>query len=85
MRKVQTTNSNGEQETRWPAGDELTNLRWKMEEFLNGTLSCEEHFQTGVLKLKRKGKAVLIWSSPKFPFVTNWLFSTLKQFPVLSI
>ena len=48
---VQTTNSNGEQETRWPAGDELTNLRWKMEEFLNGTLSCEEHFQTGVLKL----------------------------------
>ena len=48
---VQTTNSNGEQETRWPAGDELTNLRWKMGEFLNGTLSCEEHFQTGVLKL----------------------------------
>jgi len=48
---VQTTNTNGEQETRWPADDELTYLRWKMEEFLDGTLSSEEHFKTGVLKL----------------------------------
>lgn len=48
---VQTTNANGEQETRWPAVDELTCLRWKMEEFLDGTLSSEEHFKTGVLKL----------------------------------
>lgn len=49
---VQTTNSMGKaEEKRWPSGDELFNHEWKMEEFLRGTLSCKEHFQTGILKL----------------------------------
>ena len=49
---VQTTNSMGEAEEKlWSSDDEMFSREWKMEEFLCGTQSCKEHFQTGVLKL----------------------------------